>query len=996
MTLLRCPILFVLIVPLLAQMTPPQTQKAFTVAAGLEATVWAAEPMVVNPTNIDIDERGRIWYLEAVNYRRHLKNEPDYRKAGDRIVILEDTDGDGRADSKKIFDQNPALRSPLGISVLGNKVIVSQSPDIIVYTKGASDKVIQKETLLTGWRGVDHDHGLHAIVFGHDGRYYFNTGDQGFDVTDKSGRQFVSSRKGPYYAGTVQRMNQDGTEFTVLAHNFRNPYEIALDSFGNIWQSDNDDDGNAWTRFNYVIEGGNYGYWGPGGRSWREDRGTHFHNENPGVIPNLARLGAGSPCGLVIYEGKLLPARYRHMALHAEAGKRQLNTYTLSEDGAGYGLQVENTIGGADTWFRPSDVAVAPDGAVYISDWYDPGVGGHNMKDIARGRIYRLAPSGHKPKPVAVNVDSADGLAAALGSPAQSVRFLAYTKLREQGQSALPLLRKLWSADDPVLRARALWLLAALGAEGRESVDAALQDRDPRFRILALRLMQLYFPKNLVRASRPLWKDASAQVRREIAVLLQHYPVEEAGEALQVLAQQYDGKDRWYLEALGLGMRDKESVMVQRLEEVFPGEWDSRLGQLMWRLRARESLDRLSRAMMNPKLSVEQRIEAMEAAGAQKEERAMVAVAGVVSDESAPEKLREAALRRLAKRLFGEWSNFRSSLPAVAAIQRGLEIRGLQRAALELADEIEDPKYGPSLLRLAKDEALAEDLRILAIQAVGKTRVPAYVPELEALSKKDPLPLRLAAVRALGSAQPPDLEAKFAQLLVSKEPNELRSEALRVMSRSDKGLSAILDLEQRQQLPVELRTLATNAVHQSRNPQIRARANKLLPPIVSRTKTRLPPPRYLAAQQGDVASGKKVYFSKTGADCAGCHALEPGKTLVGPNLSDIGTKLGKEALLDSILNPSAGIAHEYVSWILDTKTQGQVIGILAEDTPQRVVVKNEMGEEIRLRPSEITARRKSNLSMMPEDLVTKMTEQQLVDLLEYLTTLKDAPRAAGR
>ena len=81
----------------------------------------------------------------------------------------------------------------------------------------------------------------------------------------------------------------------MLGQNFRNPYELALDSFGNIWQTDNDDDGNAWVRVNYVMQGGNFGYWGPGGRKWQEDKGSHFHSENPGVVPNIQRTGAGSP-----------------------------------------------------------------------------------------------------------------------------------------------------------------------------------------------------------------------------------------------------------------------------------------------------------------------------------------------------------------------------------------------------------------------------------------------------------------------------------------------------------------------------------------------------------------------------------------------------------------------------------------------------------------------------------------------------------------------------
>ena len=129
-------------------------------------------------------------------------------------------------------------------------------------------------------------------------------------------------------------------------------------------------------------------------------------------------------------------------------------------------------------------------------------------------------------------------------------------------------------------------------------------------------------------------------------------------------------------------------------------------------------------------------------------------------------------------------------------------------------------------------------------------------------------------------------------------------------------------------------------------------------------------------------------MAKDGPRCSTCHALEPGEQSIGPNLSAIGGKLGKQALLDSILSPSAGIAQEYRSWVLETKTQGVVIGILKVATPQRVVVATETGDEIRLDPAEITSRRESKLSIMPEDLINTITEQQLVDLLQFLTTLR--------
>jgi putative heme-binding domain-containing protein len=99
-------------------------------------------------------------------------------------------------------------------------------------------------------------------------------------------------------------------------------------------------------------------------------------------------------------------------------------------------------------------------------------------------------------------------------------------------------------------------------------------------------------------------------------------------------------------------------------------------------------------------------------------------------------------------------------------------------------------------------------------------------------------------------------------------------------------------------------------------------------------------------------------------------------------------------LYDAILNPSAGIAPDYYMWVLETTTQGDVIGIVTEDTPQRVVVKTDATTEVRLKPTEIRSRRRSHLSLMPEDLMNYMSEQQLVDVVAYLTTLKEDRRAA--
>ena len=236
-----------------AQAPAPQADApfddAFVLPDDLEVTLWAESPLFFNPTNLDVDARGRIWVTEAVNYRT-FKGRDGYRAHadGDRIVILEDTDGDGRADTSTVFVQDADLHAPLGLAVLGDRVVVSSAPNLIVYTDAdGDDRPEDREILLTGFGSFDHDHGLHALTAGPDGRWYFNTGNAGpHVVTDRAGwtlrsgsmytggtpyntenhGERVSDDGRVWVGGLALRMRPDGTGLTVLAHNFRNAYEL--------------------------------------------------------------------------------------------------------------------------------------------------------------------------------------------------------------------------------------------------------------------------------------------------------------------------------------------------------------------------------------------------------------------------------------------------------------------------------------------------------------------------------------------------------------------------------------------------------------------------------------------------------------------------------------------------------------------------------------------------------------------------------------------------
>src|SRR5437660_1222849 len=419
---------------------------------------------------MDIDHKGRVWVCESVNYRDTLHHRKLRRPAGDRIVILEDTKGAGKADKATTFYQSPELLAPLGIAVAkdplgpGYNVYVCQSPDILLFEDkdgdGKADGPPKK--LLTGFRGIDHDHGVHGILIGPDCKLYFSVGDQGVEnlqSSDGKGRKWTSNQA-DCQAGTIWRCDMDGKNLELIAHNFRNEYEPCVDSFGTIFVSDNDDDGNQQTRICYVRAGGNYGYWprGPGQ--------THWHEEQPGVVPKILRTGFGSPTGMCVYEGTLLPKKYWGQLLHTDAGPRQVRCYHLKPQGAGYEVERQDIVTSTDTWFRPSDICVAPDGSVFIADWYDPGVGGHGMGDTTRGRIYRLTQKGYKGyRTPRIGLSTPGGFMAALGSPNLAVRFMAMAQLdfldRKRAVDLLELAAV--QKGSGVLRTRALWHLARLG-----------------------------------------------------------------------------------------------------------------------------------------------------------------------------------------------------------------------------------------------------------------------------------------------------------------------------------------------------------------------------------------------------------------------------------------------------------------------------------------------------------------------------------------------------
>jgi len=648
----------------------------------LKITLWADETLVRNPTSISVDERGRVWATEAVNYRNWQNHQSDSVRAkyaaGDRIVILEDSNGDGRADRSTVFAQDEELIAPTGLCVLGDRVFVSCSPNILVFIDDdGDDKADRKEVLLTGFGGRDHDHGVHSIVPGPDGRLYFSVGNAGpHIVTDRSGwtlrsgSHYQSLTAGPdpaatpvesastdktarptlntgglvsddgrvYVGGLALSVLPDGTDLRVHSHNSRNPYELCVDSFGNIWQTDNDD--TVGCRISWLMDGSNQGLASAdGNRSWQADHRpgqsipeAHWHQDDPGVLPAGEVYGTGAPTGLVRYEGDTFGEALDGTILACDAGLGCVFGFRPIKAGAGFRFERTKLIwsesedanqsarndGLSATWFRPTDVAIAADGNVFVADWYDSYVGAHRVNDPdAAGRIYLVRPANDQAAPEVGHQETGPAKdhplskeLAAFRSASPEVRAVARGQLRQSMAStelnsaelsSADLMRALADEKNPFLKSRLMWLLEEPDFSKFESSQSqnALAASDPQFDLSVMRRLSSGKLSYEFAAGNDL-VDLAPELRCQLAVSLRGQPLDETKEILLRLASTIDPKDRYELEAFGLACDGHEESIYADLRLRLgdePANWTDRFQAIVWRLHPTAALADLKKRL---------------------------------------------------------------------------------------------------------------------------------------------------------------------------------------------------------------------------------------------------------------------------------------------------------------------------------------------------------------------------------------------------------------
>ncbi len=958
--------------------SPEAELASFVVHPDFEATLYADESLgIANPVAIQWDPRGRLWVLCTMAYAQVRPGErPD-----DKLFVLEDTDGDGHADKSTIFADG--LNMPMGFALGHGGVWIAADTDLLfLRDTDGDDRADERKTVLSGFGTGDTHQNISNLAFDAGGFLYFSQGLHAFSQVETPWGVARGDTAGFWrFDPRLTRLHPFG--FPSMTS--QNPCGIALDRWGALFVKSN---------------------------------GPHLCFATPGLVPTthprelmqFAQVGQtpGKSMGVDIADSSHLPDWIQDHALIAGYFAREVSAIPLVEEGAGFAASppVQLIYGGHES-FRPVDIRLGPDGAIYVADWFNPIINHYQVslrhpdRDYTRGRIWRLAAKGREtakqPDLVAMDLDA---LVEQLRNPERWPREQARRMLSDHAEpeKATKALRD-WIAElapkESIALVEAAGVLESFGAADSALLDRLQASAEPRVRAVAARILARSaspFPDAAERLAR-LLADPHPRPRLEAVVACANRP---QAESLKLALTALDaGADRFVEYSLSQAVFALEDQWLAPLQagtlsfakpahlafvlETYGGEVSadlarqaiagkpsagelaaadrSRLLAVLARLGNSEDLDRVFTH------AIEQNDAPLLAALAEAAETRRLLPKGPLTSSlgdllrSGPTETRLAALR-----LAGSWK------------------------ATDLASEIRALAFG---------SAVELPLRNAAITAYARLAGPGSASELAplAMDVETPAPLRLTALSAIAGSDAPAAARLVGEALSGKD----RDEALVLLPPllAAHGGPATLAAVFESGTPPDAATAQEVLTAMNRLGRTDAKLTPLLNRAVGRQSGApdYDPERVAAVVaairegKGNAEKGAEVYQMAQLA-CVACHQIGDKGGVIGPSLNGVGAGMPLDQIVESILWPDRQIKEGYQAVAFATTAGASITGYIERESDDIVWYRDTATPWIKPLTKKDIASREAIPTLMPPGLTASLTEQQFIDLVAYLASLK--------
>ena len=972
-----------------------EAARTMTVPDGFNATVFAAEPDVKQPIGFSIDDRGRLWVAEAYSYPNHGT------KGGDRIVIFEDSDGDGRHDKRTVFyDQ---LNYVTGIEVgFGGAWVMSPPNLYFIPDRNGDDKPDSEPlVLLDGFGTHANAHNLaNGFAWGPDGWLYGTHGRTNWSMIGKPSTP------------DDQRVRFDGGVYRY--HPVRHIWEPYADGTTNPWGIDWNDHGQAFItncvnpHLFHVIPGAHY-------EPWRNRKSSEFAY---GRIPTIAdhlhytgtanyRDGAGTEaedaaggghahCGTMIYLGDNWPDRFRNTVFTNNIHGKRINNDILRRSGSGYlASHGPDIMRSDDSWFMGVTLQYGPDGSVFVIDWSDTGEC-HSVRNTQRhtGRIYRI--SYGTPKRPELNLKTAtnERLVELLKHRNDWLVRHARRILQERATAGVDLsqtlanLRAMFKTESDVPRKlRVLWGLHVAGGLDEVALLKLLNDESEHVRVWAIQLL-VENPRRGSSKSPLVISNLSQSAELSQAALLELVKLAMADQSplvrlyLASALQRLGYNDRWpVIEALAARADDNS---------------DASIPLMLWygaEPLINDDLLRFASLTLTSSNTILRRH------GARR-------IASLSSDEARSEGLREVLTRSrdavvqsdvLSGILRGFEGRRRVDRPhywneCYARFQNS-ENEDVRRRSIQLALIFDDKSAIEQLKSVAEDRSAKLAGRTVAIDSLVAAKVAGFATVLQSLIDDEAVLSNV--LRGLAEYQHPET-VKTILGQYSKMPVVARQQAIQTLaSRSDWAGYLLDEIEAKRIARSDVPAFTARQVRNLGDTRLIARMNDVWGEVRATPKDRA---RRIAGfrkrltphelSHGDLSAGR-IVFTKL---CANCHQLFGAGRKVGPDITGA-QRNNLDYLLENLVDPNAQISRDFQMEVVQTESGRVVTGLVKSETNAAITISTPESDIV-IPVAEIEVRKKSVVSMMPEGQLKTLTFTQTRDLIAYLGTGKQVPLPA--